>query len=65
MEIYGEMNMSKRYSKEFKEDVVKYFYDHSDLGITKCAKNLGVSKSALSTWKREFEGNHGEIPTRG
>ena len=57
--------MAKQYTKEFKEDAVKYFYDHKDLGVTKCAKNLGISKSALSTWKREFEEHNGEVPTRG
>ena len=60
-----EWNMAKQYTKEFKEDAVKYFYDHKDLGVTKCAKNLGISKSALSTWKHEFEEHNGEVPTRG
>ena len=34
------------------------------IGITACAKNLGVSKSALSTWRKLYEDNEGNIPTR-
>jgi transposase len=57
--------MAKQYSKEFKEDAVRYFYEHEDLGVSKCAKNLGISKSALSAWKQAFEEHNGEVPTRG
>nr|WP_302596545.1 hypothetical protein [uncultured Cellulosilyticum sp.] len=35
------------------------------LGINVCAKNLGVSKSALSTWRKVATLNEGEVPTRG
>jgi len=30
-----------------------------------CAKNLGVSRTALSTWVKESKSNNGEVPTRG
>jgi transposase len=39
--------MSRQFTKEFKEDAVRYYEDHNDLGLTVCAKNLGVSRTAL------------------
>ncbi|WP_243427814.1 hypothetical protein [Alkaliphilus hydrothermalis] len=30
-----------------------------------CAKNLGVSRTALSTWVKDSNSNNGEVPTRG
>lgn len=60
-----ELDMSKQYTKEFKEDAVRYYSDHKDLGISDCANNLGISKSALSDWKQSATGNQGEVPTRG
>lgn len=47
--------MAKQYTEEFKKDAVKYWLEHQEQGINKCAKNLGVSKSALSTWKSAYE----------
>ena len=57
--------MATQYTEEFKKDAVKYWKEHPELGIIKCAKNLGVSKSALSTWTKSYIDNDGEIPTRG
>lgn len=57
--------MANQYTKEFKEDAVRYWMEHRELGIGKCAKNLGISKSALSSWRKESENNGGEVPTRG
>ena len=57
--------MATQYTEDFKKDAVRYWKEHSELGITKCAKNLGVSKSALSTWAKLCEQNEGVIPTRG
>lgn len=59
------MNMATQYTKEFKEDAVRYWREHPELGIGKCAKNLGISKSALSIWGKSFEENKGTVPTRG
>jgi transposase len=59
------MNMARQYTKEFKEDAVRYWREHPELGIGNCAKNLGISKSALSTWGKAFEENEGAVPTRG
>ena len=39
--------MATQYTEEFKKDAVRYWKEHPELGIGKCAKNLGVSKSAL------------------
>lgn len=57
--------MSTQYTEEFKKDAVTYWKDYYELGISKCAKNLGISKSALSTWTKKFDKNYGTIPTRG
>lgn len=53
------------YTEEFKKDAVIYWQEHKDLGINACAKNLGISKSALSAWRKSYENNVGNIPTRG
>ena len=45
-----ELIMSKQFTKEFKEDAVRYYQEHKDLGYSVCASNLGISKTALCTW---------------
>ena len=57
--------MATQYSEEFKKDAVKCWEEHKDLGINACAKNLGISKSTLSTWRKLYESNEGNIPTQG
>mgnify|MGYP003474627254 CR=1 FL=1 len=57
--------MATQYTEEFKKNAVRYWEDHKELGINACAKNLGISKSALSTWRKLYESNEGNIPTRG
>jgi transposase len=57
--------MSKQFDKEFKEQAVRYYLDHKDLGLGVCAKNLGTSRTALSVWAKEARENKGEVPTRG
>lgn len=59
------MIMAIQYTEEFKKDAVIYWQEHSELGINKCAKNLGISKSALSNWTKSYRENEGAIPTRG
>lgn len=51
------MNIATQYTEEFKVNAVKYWHDHLDLGIGKCAKNLGISKSALSNWGKAYTSN--------
>ena len=57
--------MSRQFTKQFKEDAVRYYLEHKDLGITECAKNLGTSRTALFTWIKDAKANNGEVPTRG
>lgn len=57
--------MSKQYDQEFKEQAVRYYKEHKELGLTEAAKNLGVSRTALSVWAKEAKKNNGEVPTRG
>jgi transposase len=60
-----EFEMSRQFSKEFKEEAVRYYLDHKDLGLEDCANNLGASRTALSVWVKEAKVNKGEVPTRG
>lgn len=57
--------MSKHYDKKFKEDAAKYYFDHKELGLKKCAEKLGISRTALGGWVKDARENNGEVPTRG
>lgn len=57
--------MSRQFTKEFKEDTVRYYLEHKDLGITVCAKNLGTSRTASFSWIKNAQANNEEVPTRG
>lgn len=57
--------MAKQYTEEFKRDAVEYWKSHQDLGLLKCAKNLGIGKSTLFTWAKSYDNNEGSISTRG
>lgn len=57
--------MSKQFTKEFKEDAVRYYQEHKELGYTACSGNLGVSRTALCSWVKATKTNNGEVPTRG
>lgn len=57
--------MATQYTEDFKKDAVRYWKEHSELGLGKCARNLGISKSALSIWRKAYEDHDGTIPTRG
>lgn len=41
MEVF---DMTRQFTKEFKEDAVRYYEDHKDLGITACEKTLEQAK---------------------
>lgn len=55
----------KQYNKKFKEDAANYYLGHKELGLKGCAVKLGVSRTALTRWVGEANGNSGEVPTRG
>ena len=57
--------MSRHYDKKFKQDAVIYYLEHKELGLLKCAKNLGISKTALGSWTKDAKENHGEVLVRG
>lgn len=57
--------MKRTFEKKFKEDAAKYYHEHKDLGLKKCAAHLGISQSALGRWVREARVNNGEVTTRG
>ncbi|MGN0305776.1 MAG: hypothetical protein ACI4D2_06430 [Lachnospiraceae bacterium] len=48
--------MATQYTEEFKKDAVRYWKEHSELGI---------SKSTWSTWGKAYDENEGAVPTRG
>ena len=64
IETDGEMNMATQYTEEFKNDAVRYWKDHPKLGVAKCAKNLRISKTAHSNWRKIYDTNEGIVPTR-
>lgn len=57
--------MTTQYTEEFQNDAVRHWKEHPELGIAKCAKNLGISKTEFSNWRRFYEVNDGAVPTRG
>ena len=56
--------MAKHYDKQFKLDAIQYYLNHKDLGLKRCASNLGISQQALSRWKKELQST-GNIECRG
>lgn len=61
MNIYADNAATTKMSKA----AIRYWKEHTELGIGKCAKNLGISKSALSAWWKIYDENQGSVPTRG
>ena len=59
------MAKGTQYSKQFKEDAVRYRKDHPELTVQKAAENLGISESALKNWMKAARENEGSVPTRG
>lgn len=57
--------MIKQYDKEFKENAVRYYNEHEDLNLKRCATNLGIAASTLGDWVKKADINNGEVPTRG
>ncbi|AGK97953.1 transposase [Clostridium pasteurianum] len=56
--------MKKQHDKQFKEDAVKYYMDHKELGVRGCAQNLDIGGSTLSKWIRDSKSENG-IQVRG
>ena len=59
------MAKGTQYSKQFKEDTVRYRKDHPELTVQKAAENLGISESALKNWMKASRENEASVPTRG
>ncbi len=64
MEISWHKSIIETDGEEFKNDAVRYWKDHPKLGVAKCAKNLRISKTALSNWRKIYDTNEGIVPTR-
>lgn len=45
--------MNNRYTKEFKEDALRYVQEHSSLSVRQCSENLGINPSTLNAWIRK------------
>ena len=56
--------MAVQHDKQFKLDAVKYYQDHKELGCKGCAKNLGIGRSTLGKWIKEFQDSN-DIKVRG
>lgn len=56
--------MAKQHDKQFKLDAVEYYKNHKELGARGCAENLGVGRSTLCKWVKEYE-DSGNIKVRG
>lgn len=41
------------HNKQFKEDAVRYYQDHKDLGLKGFATNLDIGYSTLCKWLKE------------
>lgn len=59
------MAKGKAYTKQFKEDAVRYKKEHPELTLQQAATNLGISDSALKHWISAAKANDGTVPTRG
>ena len=59
------MAKGTQYSKQFKEDAVRYRKDHPELTVQKAAESLGISESALKNWMKAARENEDSVPTRG
>ena len=51
--------------RNLKENAVKYYNEHKDLNMKKCATNLGIAASTLGDWVKKADSNYGKVPTRG
>jgi transposase len=49
------MAKRRKYSKEFKEDCVRFLLAHPEKMLNDSSKELGVERSILSRWRKEFE----------
>jgi transposase len=65
IEGMGGLLMAKQHDQQFKEEAVKYYLDHKELGLRGCAENLGIGCSTLGKWLIDYKTNDGTIPTRG
>ena len=64
-EYRRESAMSKQFDQKFKEDAVQYYLSHKELGLRRCAENLGISRNALRNWSSAAKENDGTVPVRG
>jgi len=49
--------MATRYTQQFKEIAVQYYFDHKELSFARCADDLGVYKTTLSKWVELYKEN--------
>ena len=54
----------KQHDRQYKLDAVSYYREHPELGVRKCAHNLGIGYSTLTKWIRDFR-TEGDIQVRG
>jgi len=54
-----------KYSKQFKEDAVRYRQEHPELALSQVARNLGISMASLKIWLKIAKESGGAVETRG
>lgn len=59
------MSPKRTFTKEFKEDAVRYRHEHPELSLQKVASNLGISITALRRWISIAKESDGTVETRG
>lgn len=59
------MAKGRSFTKEFKENAVRYRKEHPEMTLQQAASNLGISMSALKHWMTAAKENEGAVPTRG
>lgn len=47
--------MTKKYDKEFKFKAIRYYNENKKIGMSGCAKNLGIAASTLGNWIKKFQ----------
>ena len=53
------MAKGRAFTKEFKEDAVRYKKEHPELTLRQAASNLGISMSTLKHWMTSAKENGG------
>lgn len=58
--------MAKRHDEQFRQNAVRYYEEHKELGLCECAEKFGIAASTLRDWIKKLENtNNNESPISG